>query len=183
MVLGRWSLEVDSLDPWPLVPWKLTSDSYTGQLLTEGFRTTLVAFGALGIAFAWQTLRTALVPVNAPERLVSELRLSQFGALLLVISAGAYVGFAVAHENVRGVGFDVAFSVGFFVVAAATMIRDPRQALTILAVAFAAHAVVDVAHRPGLLPSDVAPRWFFIGCAVYDLGVGALCYVPMLRRG
>lgn len=151
--------------------------------MTEGFRTTLVAFGALGIAFAWQAIRAASIPVNAPERLVSELRLSQFAALLLVLSAGAYVGIAVAHESVRGVGFDVAFSVGFFVAAAATMIRDPRQALTILALAFAAHAVLDVAHRPGMLPADVAPRWFFVGCAVYDLGVGALCYFPILRRG
>jgi hypothetical protein len=43
--------------------------------------------------------------------LISELRLSQLAALLLVISAGAYVGLAVVHEEVRGVGFDVALSV------------------------------------------------------------------------
>lgn len=151
--------------------------------MTEGFRTTLVAFSALGIAFAWLAIRTAFVPVNAPDRLVSELRLSQFAALLLVLSAGSNVGIAVAHEAVLGVGFDVALSVGFFVVAAAAMIREPRQALTMLAAAFAAHALLDVAHRPGLLPADIAPRWFFVGCAVYDMGVGALCYFPILRRG
>lgn len=141
-----------------------------------------MAFGALGVAFAWQAVRTAFIPVQAPERLVAELRLGQFAALLLTLTAGAYVGIAAVHEGVRGVGFDVAMAVGFFVAAAATMIRDPRQALTILAVAFAAHALLDVAHRPDLLPAEVAPRWFLIGCAVYDLLIGALCYFPILRR-
>jgi hypothetical protein len=62
------------------------------------------------------------------------------------------------------------------------MVRDPRQALTIVALAFAAHAVVDVAHRPGLLADSLAPRWYAIGCAVYDVYIGALCYLPILRR-
>jgi hypothetical protein len=149
--------------------------------MTEGVRTVAVAFLALGVVFAWQSIRTALIPVNAPDRLVSELRLSQLAALLLTIAAGAYVGLAIVHDEVRGVGFDVALSVGFFVVAATALMRDPRQALTLLALAFAAHAILDVAHRPGLLP-EVAPRWYLIGCAVYDVCIGALCYLPILRR-
>ena len=151
--------------------------------MTEGFRTILVAFAALGAGLTWQSVRTAAVPVSSPDRLVSELRLSQVAALLLAMSAGAYVGLAVAQEAQRGVGFDVALAMGFFVVAAATLVRDPRQALTILALAFAAHAVLDVAHRPGwLLPDGMAPRWYSIGCAVYDVYIGALCYFPILRR-
>jgi hypothetical protein len=62
------------------------------------------------------------------------------------------------------------------------MVRDPRQALTIVALAFAAHAVLDVAHRPGLLPEALAPRWYTIGGSVYDVYIGALCYLPVLRR-
>jgi hypothetical protein len=62
------------------------------------------------------------------------------------------------------------------------MVRDPRQALTILSLGFAAHAVLDVAHRPGLLPEGIAPTWYSIGCAVFDVYVGALCYLPVLRR-
>ena len=104
-------------------------------------------------------------------------------ALLLAMSAGAYIGFAVAREARPGVGLDIALAVGFFVVAATTLVRDPHQALTILALAFAAHAVLDVAHRPGwLLPEAMAPRWYSIGCAVYDVYIGALCYLPILRR-
>jgi hypothetical protein len=151
--------------------------------VTEAFQTIVVAFAMLGAALTWQAVRAAMVPVSSPERLVAELRLAQLAALLLSLSAGAYIGLAVAHEAERGVGVDVALTVGFFVTAAATLVLDPRQALTILALAFAAHAVLDVAHRPGwLLPDGMAPRWYSIGCAVYDVYIGALCYFPILRR-
>jgi hypothetical protein len=151
--------------------------------VTEGFRTTIVAFGVLGAGLTWQAIRTAGEPVNSPDRLIYELRLAQMAALLLTLSAGAYIGLAVAHEAQPGVGFDIALAVGFLLAAAATMVRDPRQALTILALAFAAHAVLDVAHRPGWpLPDGMAPRWYSIGCAVYDVYIGALCYFPILRR-
>lgn len=149
--------------------------------MTEGFRTVAVAFVALGAGFAWQAVRTSLISPGAPDRLVAELRLSQVAALLLVLTAGAYVGIAVVHENVPGVGFDVAFAIGFFVVAATAILREPRQALTLLALGFAAHAILDVAHRPGLLPG-APPRWYLIGCAIYDACIGALCYLPLLRR-
>jgi hypothetical protein len=150
--------------------------------LTEGLRTLLVAFLGLGVGFTWFAVRSALLPTSSPDRLVAELRLAQFAALLLAMTAGAYIGFAANHEAQQGVGFDVALAVGFLVVAATTIVRDPRQALTILALAFAAHAVVDVAHRPGGLPDGIAPGWYLIGCAVYDVYIGALCYLPILRR-
>ena len=150
--------------------------------MSEALRTTLVAFVAFGAGFTWQSVRTSAIPTSSPQRLVDELRLAQMAALLLVFAAGAYVGFGVAHENDLGVGFDIALAVCFLLIAAFTMVRDPRQALTILALAFAAHAVVDVAHRPGLLPEGLAPRWYAIGCAVFDVYIGALCYLPVLRR-
>ena len=150
--------------------------------MSEGFRTVLVAFGAIAAGFTWQAARTAAIPVSSPERLVGELRLAQLGALLLTLAAGAYIGFAVVREHDPGVGMDVAFAIGFLVVAAWTMMRDPRQALTTVALAFAAHALVDILHRPGMLPEALAPRWYAIGCAVYDLYIGALCYLPLLRR-
>lgn len=150
--------------------------------ISEAFRTVLVAFGALAAGFTWFSGRTASIPTTSPQRLVAELRLAQIAALLLTLIAGAYIGLAVVRENEPGVGLDIALAVGFMVVAAWTMMRDPRQALTILALAFAAHALVDIAHRPGLLPDGLAPRWYAIGCAIYDAYLGALCYFPILRR-
>ena len=150
--------------------------------MTEGLRTVLVAAAVLAALFSWQSFRTAAIAASSPERLVGELRLSQLGALLLALSAGAYIGIAATHEVSLGVGLDVAIVVGFFLVAAWAMLQDPRTALTVLALAFAAHAVFAVAHRPGLLPEAIVPRWYTIGCAVYDVVIGALCYLPMLRR-
>ena len=150
--------------------------------MSEAVRTLFVAAMALGAGFAIQSLKTAAVPISSPERLVAELRLAQFAALLITLAAGAYIGFAAGNETRTGVGLDIAFAVGFFVLAAYTLTCDPRQALTLLALAFAAHAVVDIAHRPGALPEGIAPRWYTVGCASYDLLIGALCYFPILRR-
>ena len=151
--------------------------------MTEGLRTVAVAFLGLAAGLTWYAVRTASVPTSSPDRLVAELRLAQFAALLLAMTAGAYIGFAVKSETTIGVGLDIALATGFLVVAATTLVRDPRQSLVIVALAFAAHALLDVAHRPGgLLPHDIAPRWDLIGCAVYDLYIGALCYLPVLKR-
>jgi hypothetical protein len=147
--------------------------------VTEAAKTVLITFGALAAGFTWQAARTAVTPTSSPDRLIAELRLAQIAALLLTLTAGAYIGFAVVHGNA---GLDVTLAVGFMIVSAITMLRDPRQALTIVALAFAAHAVLDVAHRPGLLPEGLAPRWYSISCAVYDVYIGALCYLPVLRR-
>jgi hypothetical protein len=150
--------------------------------MSEAFRTTLLAGFALAAGFSWLGLRTWAIPVSSPERLVAELRLAQLAAVLLATIAGAYIGFAVAHEDVPGSSIDIALALGFFLVAASTLTRDPRQALTILALAFAAHAVLDVAHRPGALPEGLAPRWYAVGCAVFDVYIGAIAYLPILKR-
>jgi hypothetical protein len=150
--------------------------------MSEAFRIALIAALAIAAGFTWLGLRTAAIPIAAPERLIAELRLAQSAALLLATTTGAYIGFAVAHENVLGTGIDIALAVGFFVVAAATLVRDPRQALTIIALAFATHAIVDIAHRPGILADAIAPRWYAVGCAVFNVYLGAIAYYPILRR-
>ena len=152
--------------------------------MTEAARTVAVAFVGLAAGLTWYTFRTASIPTTSPDRLVAELRLSQFAALLLALIAGAYIGFAVTpgHDAQPGAGLDIALTIGFLVMAATTLVREPRQALTVLALTFAAHALFDVAHRPGALADGIAPRWYLISCAVYDVYIGALCYLPILRR-
>ena len=149
--------------------------------MTETFRTVLIAGLALAAGLTWQAIRTAAIPVASPDRLVSELRLAQIAALLLALTAGAYIGFGVARADGPGSGLDVVLAIGFFLVAATTLVRDPRQALTILAVAFAAHAVVDLTHRSAV-PEGVVPPWYSLGCAIFNLHMAALAYLPVLRR-
>jgi hypothetical protein len=150
--------------------------------VTDAVRTLAVAFVGLAAGLTWYAIRTAAIPTTSPDRLVAELRLAQFAALLLAMISGAYIGLAVWHEDLPGAGLDIALTIGFLVMAATTLVRDPRHALTVLALTFAAHALFDVAHRPGALADEMAPRWYLTGCAVYDLYIGALCYLPILRR-
>lgn len=150
--------------------------------MSEGSRTLLVAALSIAAGFTWQGWRTAAIPVSSPDRLVAELRLAQVAALLLTACAAAYLGFAAIHEAVPGAGLDIAFAMGFGLLATSTIVRDPRQALTMVALGFAAHAVLDVLHRPGVLPEDVAPRWYSVGCAIFNVYIGAVAYWPMLRR-
>ena len=106
----------------------------------------------------------------------------QIGSLLLALVAGAYLGFAAAAEERTGVGLDVMLALGFLVTAAVVLTRDPREGLAILALAFVAHALVDILHRPGLLSGDIAPRWYAAGCATLNVYLGALSYLPILKR-
>jgi hypothetical protein len=150
--------------------------------MSEALRTAIVGGVLLASWFTWHAWKTAAIPIASPDRLIAELRLAQMAALLLALVAGAYVGFAVVHESQTGSGIDIALAIGFFLVAATTMVRDPRQALTILALAFAAHAILDIAHQPGALPDGLAPRWYAVGCAVFDVYIGAITYFPILKR-
>lgn len=149
---------------------------------TETFRAILVAFLALGGALAWMSFAAARLAAGSPERLLAEFRMLRFGCLLLALTAGSSIGLAAAGEHIPSGALDVSFSIGFFVVAFVALTKDPGPALTMLAVAFGAHALLDVAHRPGLLSPLLAPRWFFSSCAVYDVVIGALCYLPLTRR-
>jgi len=150
--------------------------------VSDVLQALLVTAVASGAGFVWLSLRTLQLDTNAPSRLIAELRLAQIGALLLAFVAGSYVGFAGVASTAAGGGLDIALALGFFVVAASAPTRDPREALIILAIAFVAHAVVDILHRPGALSVGIVPQWYLIGCAVYNIAIGALCYLPVLRR-
>jgi hypothetical protein len=149
----------------------------------EATRTIALVASALVFMVGWLSVRALRMAPASPDRLVAELRLAQLAALVLAYTAAGYVGLAAAHPAVRGGGLDVALSVGFLVVAITAPLRDPREALTILAVAFVGHTGVDLLHRPDLLlAADIGPRWYVIGCAVSNVICGALCYLPLLRR-
>ena len=150
--------------------------------MTEALRTLVFGTGVLGLALAWLAVGAARLDVASPNRLVAELRLAQFAALLLTLAAGTYVGLAVAHPDIAGAGLDIALAIGFLVIGALATTWEPRQALTALAFAWGAHGLVDLAHIADVLPADIAPAWYPTACAIYDVGIAGLCYLPVLRR-
>jgi hypothetical protein len=127
---------------------------------------------ALGV-LAWRVGRT---DASAPERLVGELRLAQWAALLLAATSGLPMGLAVALPSMPDAHLDAAIGVAFVGLAGIVLLRDPREGLFLAAAAFVLHALVDLAHRPGWLSAELAPRWYVVGCASYDVYVAALCY-------
>jgi hypothetical protein len=150
--------------------------------ISEAARALILVGLALIAGFGWMVLRTLRLPTSAPDRLVAELRMAQFAAVMLALTAGASLGLTAANDGRPEVSIESALALTFFAVATIAPLRDPREALTVLALAFGAHALVDISHRPGLLPDQLAPRWFVIGCAIHNLCAGMLCYLPVLRR-
>jgi hypothetical protein len=127
-------------------------------------------------------LRALAAPATSPDRLVAELRLAQVASLVLALTAGVSLGLAVGHAPRPDLSAEVALGGMLFLVAAIAPFQDPRLALTMVALGFAGHAVTDVMHRPGLLPADLTAQWYFVGSACLDAVVGALCYLPLLKR-
>ncbi len=157
-------------------------------LESEPVRGLLLVSLALIAGTGWMALRALRLPAIAPDRLVAELRLAQFAALVLALTAGSSLGLVAAADlqsaalPVGQVSTEVMFALGWMAIAAIATIRDPREALTLLAIAFGAHALFDVSHRPDLLGDHLSPGWFTVGSAVHDLCLGVLCYLPVLRR-
>ena len=144
--------------------------------MPETARVLLVAAvltaSGLGV-FAW---RLARIDPAEPARLIGELRFAQWTALTLAAIGGAWIG-VVASRPAPGLhSIDLTIAIAAIVIAAWTLQRETRGALMTLCVAFLVHAIIDTAHRPGWLPTDVAPRWFALGCAAFNLWVSALCY-------
>jgi hypothetical protein len=146
-----------------------------------GIALALAAFGLTAL-IGWMSARLITVPANTPERLVGELRLAQLAALVLCLVSGAGAGMAIAQLPVPGAGITLALAAGFLLVASNAILRDPHDALTMLAIAFLAHAIVDVLHRPGWLPELIIPGWYARDCAILNVVIALLCYLPVFRR-
>jgi hypothetical protein len=127
---------------------------------------------ALGVT-AW---RVARIDASDPARLIGELRVAQWAAVLLAATAGLPMGLSIAGEGLPAAHLDVAFAFAYVLIAGLILQQEPRTALLYAIGAFASHALVDIAHRPGLLSPDLAPRWAVIGSAVYDVVLAATCY-------
>ena len=140
---------------------------------TVGLLFVAAALSAIALAtFAWRVSQAA----TSPERLIGQLRLAQWTALLYAATGGTWMGLAVAAQANMLSNVDLTLGVLAVVIAAFVLQLEPRTALLTLAAAFVAHALVDIAHRPGWLSPAIAPRRFIVGCAVYDIYVAALCF-------
>jgi hypothetical protein len=145
-------------------------------LVTDTARVLLTAAVLSAVAlvtFAWRVTR--LDPDGA-DRLIGELRLMQWAGVLLAGVSGIPIGLALASTEAPLAHLDATLGVLFVGLAGFVLQRDPREGLLLASAGFIAHALVDIAHRPGWLSPDLAPRWYTIGCAVYDVFLAGCCY-------
>ena len=137
----------------------------------------LLMAGVLSVSglavFVWRLTR---LDGRDPLRVVGELHLAQWAGLILAATGAIPIGLAVANETVLAGTIDVTVGLAFVVFAAFVQRREPREALLYAAAGFVLHALIDIAHRPGWPFAEIVPRWFIIGCAVYDVCLAALCY-------
>jgi len=138
---------------------------------------TSVLSAAAVTRLAWRATRA---DPALPDRLIDELRISRWAAILLAGMGGVSVGLAIAHADVTTAHLDAALGIVFVGLGGIVLQRDPRDGLLTAAVAFFLHALVNIAHRPGWLSVEVAPHWYTVGCAVCDVYLASLCY--WLRR-
>jgi hypothetical protein len=122
----------------------------------------------------------AVAPI-APDRPVLELRPAQVGALVLASTSGVGAGLRCSSSHTRVPARDRG-RLAFLVVAITATLREPHPCLLLLASAFAAHAAFDTLHQPGWLGDLLVPRWYALASAVMHLALGALCFLPLLRR-
>jgi nicotinamide riboside transporter PnuC len=135
---------------------------------------TAGVLSALAIStFAWRVTQT---DPEETERLIGELRLAQWMAVLLAGIGGTSLGLAIAHAAVPLSNVDAFVSVIFLGLAGLVLQREAREGLLLAAGGFVLHALVDIAHRPGWLSTDLAPRWFTVGCAIYNVYLAAWCF-------
>jgi len=137
-------------------------------LLTAGI------LSALAIStFAWRV--TQADPEDA-ERLIGELHLAQWMAVVLAGIGTIPLGLALAEPGAPLANLDAALAIVFMGLAGIVLQRDPREGLLLASGGFVLHALVDIAHRPGWLSPDLAPRWFTIGCAIDNVYLAAWCF-------
>jgi len=122
---------------------------------------------------AWRTTR---IEISHPNRLISELHLARWAAILLAAVGAISIGLALGNADVAVSTADIAMGVVFVGVAGLVLQRDPRESLLVAAGAFIIHALVNLAHRPGWLSPDVIPHWYAVGCATYDVFIAGLCF-------
>lgn len=145
--------------------------------MTETARVLLTAALVSALALTVSTWRLTRAASASPARLVAQLHLSQWAALVLAVQGAVVIGLAVSGETAPMARFDAAL--GLLPIAAAVLVLrcEPVLALQVAAVALGVHAAIAFVHRPGILEPDLAPAWFWLGQATYSLYIATLCSV------
>ena len=144
--------------------------------MTETARVLLTAaiLSAVTVStFAWMIVH---IDSEEPARLIGELRLAQWGAVLLAAVGAIPLGMSLGAGVPLAGTVDATVGVIFIGLAGLSLQRDPREGLLLISGVFVLHALVDISHRPGWLATDLVPHWYTVGCAVYNVYLAGICF-------
>jgi hypothetical protein len=144
--------------------------------VTDAARVLLTAAALAGTAIGAYALRLAHTDADSHERLVGQLRMAHVLSVVLAAMGASDIGLAIASGALPSTGLDVAVGAAFIAAGAFALSRAPREALFLLACAFLVHALSAIAHRPGMLTPALAPPWYTVGAAVFDVYLSAVCH-------
>lgn len=145
--------------------------------VTETARVLLTAVILSAVALGLSAVRVARAASGSAERLVAQLHLSQWAALVLAIQGAITLGLAVSSEGTPPALPDALLGLWPIIAAALVLRCEPIVALQMAGLALGVHAGVAFAHQPGWLAPDLAPAWFWLGQATYSLYTATLCSV------
>ncbi|MEO6221868.1 MAG: hypothetical protein ABIP90_01360 [Vicinamibacterales bacterium] len=143
--------------------------------MTETARVLLTAGILSAVAlttFVWRLIRPGRA---AHEYLIDQLRLSQLAAVLLAGTGAVGIGLAVAAASGQAALLEALVGLGAVTMSLLVLRSEPPAALIVVAALFLSHAIFASAHRPGLLSVQLVPRWWWMGCATYDVYLALLC--------
>jgi len=149
---------------------------YSGKPVTNQGLILLTAAILSASAIAGLAVQIRRLDPSGPHRLIGELRLSQWAAILLAATGALPIGLALSAGTDPLGNVDITAGMAFVVLAGVIVQSEPRVALRLVIGGFVAHALTDIAHRPGWLSMLVLPQRYAAGCAAYDVVLAALCF-------
>lgn len=144
--------------------------------MTDTARVLLTAAVLTAVALSTFAWRVTQIDPEETDRLIGELRLAQWMAVVFAGLSGVPMGLALGRPDMPTAHLDIAVAVAFIGLAGFILQRDPREGLIVASLAFIGHALIDIAHRPGWLPPDLSPRWYTAGCATFNVYLAAWCF-------
>lgn len=144
--------------------------------MNDTLRVLLVAAALSAAAVAALAWRITREDPTSPQRVVGELRLSRWVAVLLSALGAVAIGVAAAIPDASLANVEASCGVLMVGLAGIVLQREPPEGLLIATVGCAMYAAWNLAHRPGWLPDNGDMHWFRASSAVYAVCLGAVSY-------
>lgn len=149
--------------------------------MNDTARVLLVAAVLSAAAVARLAWRLQREEPDSPERLIGELRLARWLAVLVCGLGAMTSGLAVGSPSASLANVDAAAGLLIVGVSGLILQREPPEGLLIATIVSVALAVWNLAHRPGWLDDGDGLAWYRMGAATYAVCLASVSYLSRRR--